>query len=716
MLGGCAGGGGAGASAAPVVVPASSARIEAAAQNMLAEWTGPYGGVPRFDWINDPVYLQALKPAVEQGIAEHLAEIEVIADNPAPATFENTVVALEAAGAALSRVLVFRRVWSANESTPEFRLVQTEVAPLLADYESAISQNQALLKRLIAVQNSPQAERLSASEARLLKQTYDGFARNGATLTGKPAKRFTAIQKRLAELHTQFGANMLADEEGYVTYLSKQQLGGLPPSVIQAAAQAADDRGRPGEWAITNTRSSIDPFLTYSTERGLRETVWRNFYARGDNPGEHDNNPLIAEILQLRDERVALLGFANYAQWRLDNRMAQTPARAEALMMQLWPAAIAKVEREVAGMQQLADAEAAGASAPPIEGWDYRYYADKVKRSKYALDSNEVMQYLQLDNLVEAMFFVAGELFDFEFSALPEGAVPVYGVDVRVWEVMRRSTGEHIGLWYLDPYARPGKGSGAWASTYRSRSTFAGEQTVIVSNNSNFSKAPAGQPLLISWSDAETLFHEFGHALHALSADVTFSSQNWGVRDYTEFHSQLLERWLLTPPIVAKYLRHHETDQPIPAALVAKLKKAATFNQGFETTEYLASALVDMQLHTVDPTGIDAAAFEKDTLNALKMPSELVMRHRTPHFGHVFKSESYAAGYYGYIWSDVLAADAAEAFESSPDGFYNKELAAKMVQFLYAPRDSIEPMEAYRQFRGREPQVDALVRARGLAE
>ncbi len=718
MLGGCAGAGsgGAGVSAKPRVVPASSARIAAAAQNMLAEWTGPYGGVPRFDWINDPVYLQALQPAVEQGIAEHLAEIEVIADNPAPATFENTVVALEAAGDALSRVLVFRRIWSANESTPEFRLVQTKVAPLLADYESAISQNQALLKRLVAVQNSPQAERLSASEARLLKKTYDGFARNGATLTGKPAKRYAAIQKRLAELHTQFGANMLADEEGYVTYLSEQQLGGLPPSVVQAAAQAAGDRGRAGEWAIANTRSSIDPFLTYSTERALRETVWRNFYARGDNPGEHNNNPLIAEILQLRDERVALLGFANYAQWRLDNRMAQTPARAEALMMQLWPAAIAKVEREVADMQQLANAEAAGTSAPAIEGWDYRYYADKVKRSKYALDSSEVRQYLQLDNLVEAMFFVAGELFDFEFSALPEGAVPVYGADVRVWEVTRSSTGEHIGLWYLDPYARPGKGSGAWASTYRSRSTFAGEKTVIVSNNSNFSKAPAGQPLLISWSDAETLFHEFGHALHALSADVTYNSQNWGVRDYTEFHSQLLERWLLTPPIVAQYLRHHETDQPIPAALVVKLKKAATFNQGFATTEYLASALVDMKLHTTDPEGIDAAAFEKETLDALKMPSELVMRHRTPHFGHVFENEGYAAGYYGYIWSEVLAADAAEAFESSPDGFYNKELAAKMVQFLYAPRDSIEPMEAYRQFRGREPQVDALVRARGLAE
>lgn len=703
-------------SVVPAAVPASSARIEQATQTMLAEWSGPYGGVPNFNYINDPVYLQALTPAVKQGIAAHLAEIDVITANTEPATFANTIGALEGSGEALSRALVFWRIWAGNESTPEFRAIQTEVAPLLADYESAINQNQALLRRIEQLQASPEAKTLSAAESRLLKKTYDQFARNGATLTGADAKRYAAIQQRLAQLHTEFGANMLADEEGYVTYLTQEQLDGLPASVVQAAAQAASDRGREGEWAITNTRSSMDPFLTYSTARDLREQVWRNYYARGGNPGEHDNNPLVAEILQLRDERVALLGFDNYAQWRLDNRMAQTPERAEALMMQLWPAAVAKVEREVADMQTLANAETAGGDAPAIEGWDYRYYADKVKRSKYSLDSSEVMQYLQLDNLVEAMFFVAAELFDFNFAALPEGTVPVYGADIRVWEVTSRSTGKHIGLWYLDPYARPGKGSGAWASTYRSRSTFAGEKTVIVSNNSNFSKAPAGQPVLISWDNAETLFHEFGHALHALAADVTYPSQNWGVRDYTEFHSQLLERWLLTPPIVEQYLRHHETDEPIPAELVAKLEKASTFNQGFATTEYLASALVDMKLHTADPKGLDAAKFEQETLAALNMPSELVMRHRTTHFGHVFENEGYAAGYYGYIWSEVLAADAAAAFAASPDGYYNKELAAKMVEYLYAPRDAIDPMEGYRKFRGREPEVEALVRARGLDE
>jgi len=696
--------------------------IQAAASAMLGGWPGEYGGVPQFQWLKDPLYLSALKPAIERGIELHGAEIDRIAADTAAPTFTNTVGALEASGEALDNVMVYYRVWSGNESTQEFRDVQKQVAPLLAAHNSAINQNQALFKRVAAVQDSPAQQKLTAPEQRLLKQHYDGFARNGATLEGDEAKRFAAIQKELADLHTLFSANMLADEEGYVTYLNEAQLGGLPSSVVAAAAQAAADRDRAGEWAITNTRSSMDPFLTYSSERALRETVWRNYYARGDNRGEHDNVPLIPQILQLRHERVKLLGFDNYAQWRLDNRMARTPARAEELMMQLWPSAIAKVKREVADMQAIADKEqASGAAAIKIEPWDYRYYADKVRRSKYALDSNEVMQYLQLDNLVEAMFFVASELFDLEFTPLPVGTVPVANENVRVWEVKRVSDGEHVGLWYLDPFARPGKGSGAWASSYRSRSSAKqgfdrGDRTVLVSNNSNFVKAPEGKASLISWSDAETLFHEFGHALHALVADVDYPGQNWGVRDYTEFQSQLLERWLLTPPVVERYLRHHETNQPIPDELVAKLTAAATFNQGFATTEYLASAIVDMKLHTVDPAGLDAASFERETLKSLGMPKELVMRHRTPHFGHVFENEGYAAGYYGYIWSEVLTADAAEAFADSPGGFYDKEVASRMLKYLFAPRNSIEPMEGYRKFRGRNPEVEALVRARGFDE
>jgi len=694
--------------------------IDAAADAMLANWPGQFGGVPQFQWLKNPTYLAALQPAIERGVKRHLAEIDRIAADVSAPTFSNTVGALEASGQALDNVMVYWRVWSANESTPEFREIQKRVAPLLAAYNSAVSQNQAVFRRVAAVQNSSAQKKLSAAEQRLLKQHFDGFARNGATLTGAARDRYAAIQNRLADLHTRFSANMLADEEDYVTYLNESQLDGLPASVVAAAAKAAADRGREGAWAITNTRSSMDPFLTYSSERGLREVVWRNYYARGDNRGEHDNVPLISEILQLRHERVQLLGFDNYAHWRLDNRMARTPARASELMMQLWPSAIAKVKKEVADMQAIADAESdSAASAIKIEPWDYRYYAEKVRRSKYALDSNEVMQYLQLANLVEAMFFVASELFDLEFSPLPVDAVPVANSDVRVWEVKSTSTGAHVGLWYLDPFARPGKGSGAWASSYRSRSSAAqgyerGDRTVLVSNNSNFVKAPEGKAVLISWSDAETLFHEFGHALHALVADVDYPGQNWGVRDYTEFQSQLLERWLLTGPVVERYLRHHETDLPIPKELVAKLKAAATFNQGFATTEYLASAIVDMKLHTIDPAGLDAARFERETLEELGMPAELVMRHRTPHFGHVFEGEGYAAGYYGYIWSEVLTADAAEAFEESPGGFYDKTVADRMVKYLFAPRNSIEPMAGYRAFRGRNPEVEALVRARGL--
>ena len=711
-------------SSLPASLPASFSvsDIDAAANSMLANWPGEYGGVPQFQWLKDPLYLAALKPAVERGIELHLAEIDGIAQDTAAPTFTNTVGAIEASGEALGNAMVYYRVWSGNESTPEFRDVQKQVAPLLAAYNSKINQNQALFKRVAAVQNSSAQADLTAAQQRLLKQHFDGFARNGATLEGESAQRYAAIEKELADLYTLFSANMLADEEGYVTYLSKSQLGGLPSSVVAAAAQAAEDRGRAGEWAITNTRSSMDPFLTYSNERDLRETVWRNYYARGDNRGEHDNVPLIPQILKLRHERVKLLGFDNYAHWRLDNRMAKTPQRAEELMMQLWPAAIAKVKREVTDMQAIADEEQdSGGPAIKIEPWDYRFYADKVRRSKYALDSNEVMQYLQLNNLVEAMFFVAGELFDLEFVPLAVGSVPVANDNVRVWEVKRVTTSDHVGLWYLDPFARPGKGSGAWASSYRSRSSAAqgfdrGDRTVLVSNNSNFVKAPDGKASLISWSDAETLFHEFGHALHALVADVDYPSQNWGVRDYTEFQSQLLERWLLTEPVVERYLQHHETNQPIPDELVAKLKAAATFNQGFATTEYLASAIVDMKLHTMDPEGLDATSFERETLDALAMPTELVMRHRTPHFGHVFEGEGYAAGYYGYIWSEVLTADAAEAFADSPGGFYDKEMAARMVKYLFAPRNSIEPMEAYREFRGRNPEVEALVRARGFAE
>jgi peptidyl-dipeptidase Dcp len=455
----------------------------------------------------------------------------------------------------------------------------------------------------------------------------------------------------------------------------------------------------------------MDPFLTYSTERDLRESVWRTYYSRGDNGDAYDNNAVISEMLKLRDERVGLLGYDNYAQWQLQNRMAKTPERAMGLLMQMWPAAVARVKLEVADMQAIADAEGAKLKIAP---WDYRYYAEKVRKAKYDLDSDEVKQYLQADKLRDALFYVAGELFNFQFTQITDGSVPVYHKDMTVWEVTDRTTGKHIGLWYQDPYARTGKRSGAWANAYREHDMLDGEHTVLASNNSNFIQGAPGEPVLLSWDDAETLFHEFGHALQALSSEVAYPGLSGSVWDVVEFQSQLLERWLPTDEVTSKFLVHYKTGEPIPAGLVAKIKKAATFNSGYSTTEYLASALVDLKFHTTDPTDIDPDEFERTTLAELGMPEEIVMRHRSPQFSHVFSGEAYSAGYYSYMWAEVLTADAAEAFAEAPGGFYDKELGAKLVKYLFAPQNSLDPEEAYRAFRGRDATIDALQRDRGF--
>ncbi|MBI3447684.1 MAG: M3 family metallopeptidase [Acidobacteria bacterium] len=676
---------------------------------LLAPWSGPHGGVPAFDRMD----LAALEPALEAGMARNLEEIDAIAGDPEPPSFRNTLVAMERAGRDLDRVLTYWGIWGGNLSTPEFRKVQGEMAPKLAGFNSKIIQNQALFARIKKVYESPERASLRPDERRLVWLTYDRFRSNGATLEGAARARYAEINKRLAEVQTKFGNNVLGDEEGYVTYLTKDQLGGLPESFVKGAAAAAADRGKAGSYAVTNTRSSMDPFLTFSTERTLREKVWRTYYARGDNGDERDNNAIIAEILKLRYERVRLLGYRNYAEWRLESLMAKTPERALALMTAVWPAAIGRVKEEVADMQAIADKERVGVT---IEPWDYRYYSEKVRKAKYDLDSGEVKEYLQLDKLREAMFFVAGKLFDFSFEPVPQGSIPVYQEDMRVWEVKRKSTGEHVGLWYLDPYARTGKRSGAWANSYRGHETFDGLRTVLASNNSNFIKGAPGEPVLVSWDDARTFFHEFGHALHALSSNVAYPTLNGGVRDYTEFQSQLLERWLLTDEVIRSYLVHYRTGAPMPAPLIAKIKRAATFNQGFATIEYLASALVDLKLHMADPTGIDPGAFERATLAELKMPKEIVMRHRSPQFSHVFSGEGYAACYYGYMWADVLTSDAAEAFEQAPGGFYDTALAVKLVDNLFAVRNAIDPAEAYRAFRGRDARIDALMRDRGFIQ
>ncbi|MCX7549411.1 M3 family metallopeptidase [Xanthomarina sp. F2636L] len=677
-------------------------------ENILTqEWTGPYEGVPAFDKMT----VDAIKSAVEEGMTEQLAEIETIANNPDAPTFENTLVAMERAGKTLDRVFTYYGIMSSNKSSPEFRAVQSELAPKLSDFRSKISQNEKLFQRIKTVYEASQENPLEPQAQRVVDLTYKQFEMNGANLDAEKKKRYAEINKELSTLYTDFANNVLHDEENYITYLNKEQLGGLSDSFIKSAAKMATDKGQDGKYAITNTRSSMDPFLTYSTERELRKQVWENYYSRGDNNDEYDNKKIIAEILKLRKERVGLMGYNNYAEWRLQDRMAKTPENAMDLMMAVWPAATARVKEEVADMQTVANELG---DKITIEPWDYRYYAEKVRKKTYDLDSDEVKQYLQLDKLTEAMFFTAGELFNYKFTPVAEGSVPVFHEDVKVWEVTDKDSGKHIGLWYLDPFSRVGKRSGAWATTYRSYSSFEGETNVLASNNSNFVKPAPGEAVLVSWDDATTFFHEFGHALHFFSSNVKYPSLNGGVRDYTEFQSQLLERWLSTDQVINKYLVHYKTGEPIPAELVKKIKKASTFNQGFGTTEYLASALIDMKLHLADPTDIDIAAFERETLDELGMPKELPMRHRTPQFGHVFSGEGYATAYYGYMWADVLTADASEAFRDAPNGFYDKEMADKLVKYLFAPRNAMDPADAYRQFRGRDAEIDALMRDRGF--
>lgn len=674
---------------------------------LLQEWTGPYGGVPAFDKME----VADIQSAVEYGMEENLKEIEAIANNEAAPTFENTIEAMERSGAYLDRVFSYYGILSSNMSSPEFREVQAVLAPKLSEFSSKINQNEALFKRIKTVYDNAQGNPLDSDQQRVVELVYKGFAMRGAAIDAKKKERYAAIDKELSVLYNKFSDNVLHDEENYVTYLNKDQLGGLSDGFIKSAAAIAKEKGQEGKYAITNTRSSMDPFLTYSTERDLRKQVWTNYYSRGDNNDEYDNKEIIAEILKLRRERVELLGHKNYAEWRLQDRMAKTPENALNLMEAVWPAAISRVAEEVADMQAIADANGDNIT---IEPWDYRYYAEKVRVAKYDLNSDEVKQYLQLDKLREAMFYVAGRLFNYKFEPVPEGSVPVFQEDVKVWEVTDLDSGAHIGLWYLDPFARAGKRSGAWATTYRSHTTFDGKKTVLASNNSNFIKAAPGEAVLVSWDDATTFFHEFGHALHFFSSNVKYPTLNGGVRDYTEFQSQLLERWLSTDEVISQYLVHHETGEVIPKALVAKIKKAATFNQGFGTTEYLASALMDMKLHLADPEGMDVGDFEKETLAALDMPKELPMRHRTPHFGHVFSGEGYATAYYGYMWADVLTADAAEAFTESKGGFYDEDMANKLVKYLFAPRNAIDPAKAYRLFRGRDAQIEALMRDRGF--
>lgn len=674
--------------------------------DLLKPWSGPYGGVPPWNLVRAEEMVPAMKRAIELASEE----INQIANNSAPATFENTIVAMEKAGKTLSRLVAIFGVHTSNLNVGPMPDIEKVVMPMLTAHEDSVIQNSKLFARIATVYEGDEFKKLTPIQQRLTEDVYKQFVRQGARLSDEDKQRLSKINARLASLFTNFAQNVLADEAGWVTWVEDEAgLAGLPDSVVSAMAEAAKLKGQAGKWAVTNTRSSMDPVLTYADDRDLRKKVWTNYYNRGDNQDEHDNNGIIAEILKLRAVRAKLLGYATHAHWRLEPQMAKNPETAMELMMKVWPKAVARVHEEVADMQKIADASGANIT---IEPWDYRYYAEKVRKAKYDLDFNEVKPYLQMEKLREGMMWASTQLYGFRYKQVYD--LPVFHPDVRVWEVTD-ADGKHVGLWYFDPYAREGKRSGAWMTDYRAQENIDEPITTIVSNNSNFVKGAEGQPVLISWDDADTLFHEFGHALHGLCSKVQYPSQSGTnvARDYVEFPSQVNEHWLMTPEVLNQFAVHYQTGEPIPAELVEKIKKTATFNEGFSTVEYLASALVDMKLHLAGDVDIDPDAFERETLAELGMPKEIPMRHRTPHFLHLFADDGYSAGYYSYLWSDALTADAAELFEEA-GSYYDPATAKKLHDHIMSVGDTIDPAEGFRRFRGRDVDTSALLRKRGF--
>jgi peptidyl-dipeptidase Dcp len=682
---------------------------------LLAPWSGPYGGVPPFDKVR----VADFKPALLAGMDEQIANIRRIADNPAPPTFNNTIAALERSGRTLDRVRSMFGIYASTLNTPDVQAVDTEIAPLLSAHADQIAHNEKLFRRIAAVFALRESSGLSPEQQRLVWLYHTRFVHQGAQLDAASKAHLAGLNQQLASCYTKFAQNVLADENGHWLELKNEDdLAGLPPSVRGALASSSAARGVHALGAVLNTRSSVEPFLENSTRRDLRERVWRTFVNRGDNGDAHDNNVVIAEILKVRAARAKLFGFQTHADWRFaEDSMAKTPARAMALMEGVWPVAVARAREEIVDMQAVCDRENAAQGKPKIaiEPWDYSFYAEKVRRAKYDLDVNEIKPYLQLDRLREGMFWVAGQLFGLHFRPVSAGRVPVAHPDISVFEVTD-TKGRHVGLWYFDPYARENKVSGASMGVYRPQERFERPVTAIVSNNYNFVKTVDGQPILISWTDAMTLFQQFGHALHGLSSNVTYPSLT-GIAvagDYVEFPAQLFGRWLLTPEVLSRFAVHYRTGKPIPEELVAKIHRAAQFNQGFKTVEYLSSALVDMELHLVGHKLVDPRAFEKEILARPDMPHEIVMRHRMPQFQHIFASDGFSAGYYSYLWADMLSADAWEAFTNG-GGPYDPKVAARLRDNVFSIGNARDPDDAYRAFRGRAPDIGALMRDRGFS-
>ncbi len=677
----------------------------AAGNPVLADWGSAHGGVPAFDRIKVEHFL----PALDEAMGRYRAELAVIAASPEPPTFANTLEAMERSGRGFRQATATMSVFTSTMNSPAMQAVQREAAPKLAAFRDEIFHNRALFDRIRAVYAARETAGLTPEQQRLAYVIHQRFQRQGAALPPAEKHRLAEINQHLASLYTAFSQNILADEEGLALIVdSEADLAGLPADMIEAARVAAADRGHPGKWAIPNTRSAMDPFLTYSTRRDLREKALKLWSSRGDNPGEHDNNPIMTEVLKLRVEKARLLGHPTFAHWVADGQMAKTPEAAMGLLRQVWGPAVARAREEIGEMQEIAAAEG---SNEPLEAWDYRYYAEKVRQAKYDLSDEAVKPYLQLEKLREAMFWAAGEIYDLEFERVDDA--PVYHPDVEVFEVTRG--GERVGLWYFDFLARPGKNSGAWMSEYRTQQALAGV-TPVISNNSNFIPAGPGEPVLISWTDAVTLFHEFGHGLHGLNSKVTYPSLAGTavVRDFVELPSQLNERWLPTPQLLQRFAVHYRTGEPMPPELTEKVLKAQNFRQGFNTTEYLACAILDLEAHLAADEAFDARAFERDALARLGMPREIILRHRLPHFSHVFSGESYAACYNNNHWADVHSADAAEAIAEAPGGFYDRALAKTLLETVLSVGNTVDAAETYRRFRGRDAETGALMRSRGF--
>ncbi len=674
---------------------------KARAQVLMQPWTGPYDGVPAWDKVKANDFPAAFTAAM----AASTAEFEKMVNNPAPITFDNTVSVTELSNREFGRIFSIWGVYTSNLSSDEVRKIEAEWDPKISEFFSKQSLDSRYFQRVQYLYQQRDTLGLDAKQMRLLKRTYDGLVRGGALLDAAEKDKVIAVESELAKKFSAFSGKVLADEETYILLTDEADLKGLPESYVASLKAAATAKGKTG-WAVANTRSAVTPFLENSTNRVLREKIWRAFTTRGDNGNTNDTNETIAEILKLRQQRAELLGFKTHAHFRMANTMAKDPDKAMDLMMKVWPAAVARVGEEVADMQAIANAQEI-----TIEPWDYRYYAEKVRKAKYDLDASEIKPYFQLDNMVAAMFDQANRLYGFTFTE-NTGAVSVFEPSVRTFEVTRG--GKVVGLYYLDNFARAGKRSGAWMTTYRDQYKLGGQNNlVLASNNNNFVKGAGSEPTLISIDDASTLFHEFGHALHYLNYDVTWPGLSNTPRDFVEYPSQVNENWLLTPYILGKYAKHYKTGEPIPQALVDKIEKSGTFNQGFATVEYLSSAILDMKLHYRTEPVADPAAFEKATLKEIGMPKEMVMRHRLPQFNHLFSSDAYSAGYYSYLWSETMDADTWAAFEESGD-VWNKDLAEKFRAILLSTGDETDRIEAYRAFRGRDPDVNALLKRRGF--